>query len=135
MKKPRGMSIAHAMKPLVLAIAILGICSPAFALDKSSGNYWIKYCRNAININDNNKAANTDDLSLVEGNFCLGFVSGVSTGLKAANAICVPAGVTLGQQLKLVVREMDSYPEMLHKKIGTVVVAVMLKNWPCEQSK
>ena len=114
---------------MIVVTALLGACSPAAALDQNSGNYWIPKCHDLMNAIE----GKSDTNEVTNGMHCFGIVRGVAIGLQGTGAICMSDASTYRQAIKLVIAEADRYPEMMDKPFGAIVIAVLMKRWPCKQ--
>jgi len=75
----------------------------------------------------------SDTNEVTNGMHCFGIVRGVAIGLQGTGAICMSDASTYRQAIKLVIAEADRYPEMMDKPFGAIVIAVLMKRWPCKQ--
>jgi hypothetical protein len=67
---------------------------------------------------------------------CKGYISGAfdrSEGRGVANTpYCVPEGVLDTQLIKIVVKHLNEYPELLHYRASTLVADAFVGAFPCE---
>lgn len=76
-------------------------------------------------------------LDLCRGNtgaqsICLGYFAGVYDALHGVTH-CAPAGVTVGQAKDMVVRAMESVPEVRNETADRIAAHVFKKAWPCQR--
>lgn len=73
---------------------------------------------------------------------CLGFVLGAKDAMRL-NAItsrdalrfCMPAGVTNGQILAIVIKYVESVPEYRHQNASSLILVALLRAFPCPAKK
>jgi hypothetical protein len=68
------------------------------------------------------------------GAFDEGQCSGVMEGLLTAadQIICVPAGVTRNQTIRVVVQYIDQRPQRMHERFATLAYEALKEAWPCK---
>jgi hypothetical protein len=114
----------------VLIAAVLAACfyrAPSSAM-AGAGIDDLAGCRAAAD------GSKTSDYGLVfASGLCMGIVEGLMWSLPvAANKIlCKPKGVTLEQELKVLVKYMDDHPEELQELTTQLATSAFIKAWPC----
>ena len=61
--------------------------------------------------------------------FCIGYV----TGLGKSHAFCAPAGVTVGQLMRVIVKYLEARPELHHGDFGDLALIALSETWPCQR--
>lgn len=64
---------------------------------------------------------------------CTAYTKGVLDGilLYAKTVLCIPQGVTQGQILDIVKREIRDHPESRHYTAASLIVVALAKSFPC----
>jgi Ssp1 endopeptidase immunity protein Rap1a len=91
-----------------------------------SANGFMPGCRFFI---ERGGAARAREMQLVyDSGRCHGFVSAVAlTDL----GVCLPAGATIDQMMRVVVRYVDARPERAHEAFATLAQEALRAAWPC----
>jgi hypothetical protein len=92
----------------------------------SDGNTLLPYCKAALDSIDNNTWEDRHQAFSL--GFCLGLVEGVGF---ASVRVCPPKGVKVSQEMRVVVKYLESNPELLNFNEGLLVQAALSKAFPC----
>jgi hypothetical protein len=129
---------------IVLAAALVGSLGSAVANadeDVSSANYMLPLCKTWLKVNvehDRDEIKHiltTDPVQFTSSGMCAGFVIGVTETLRVAKVSCPPDGITNDQLVRMVVDQIEKYPERLHEDFIVPVTAVMIATWSCKPTK
>jgi Rap1a immunity proteins len=93
------------------------------AEDLNSANYFLPGCRALI--------ASDGDTNQRRAVYCLAFVDGLA--FPASSRFCVPANVTLGQVVRVVVKYVETLPERHHDQFGDLALEALERAWPCKR--
>lgn len=63
---------------------------------------------------------------------CLSYISGLSDGLRQGGMLCLPEGVTLGQQVAVVRKYLNDHPESLHLPRATLASSALTAAFRCK---
>ena len=70
---------------------------------------------------------------------CVGIVSALGAAatdselsIKGTTGVCVPEGVTMGQQVRVVVTYIDARPNRLHENFYVLTMEALRDAWPCK---
>jgi Rap1a immunity proteins len=68
--------------------------------------------------------------------FCVGQVSALALMMKARGTAgeggpCIPPGVTVGQEVRVVVRYIENQPNRMHEDFRALALAAFWEAWPC----
>ena len=63
---------------------------------------------------------------------CAEYTKGVADTLDATSMLCLPDGVTNGQQRAVVLKYLRDHPERLHELRSKLVRDALQKAWPCK---
>lgn len=121
------------MRAVLFAVLFAFFQSVALA---QSGNDLLRWCKEYLKEKDSN---------MWESGLCAGFIDGVSSGVDGMamlstpsfdqylkrKAYCVPAGVTKGQTIRIVVQRLEELPASLHLDAGLLVIGALSKAFPC----
>jgi hypothetical protein len=141
---------------LVMMISLL-IPVPAHAQTiatdvSASGSQFLEVCSVVEKADRKERLTETD---VADGAFCTGFMIGLSDGvglsiemLKHNNsslsylkgtmedlAICAPAGMPVGQGIRIVLKYIREHPEQAHLPTGQLVVLAEFNAFPCAPPK
>jgi hypothetical protein len=122
------------MKTTLATLGLLLAANTAWAQEGlHSGNDLLEGCRIA---SDPQHYANTTITVRMayRAGLCGGFVSmGVAHAryMEKERRSCPPDGVTTGQVLKMLVKYLDDYPQMLNGDLRGVTLIVLKNAWPC----
>jgi Rap1a immunity proteins len=108
--------------------------NPAFTANK-----LLAGCRAALTMGEGKGSGEPlNPVLSTEAGICMGVVSTVYTlgyffDPKAETNLrfCIPKGSTVGQAMRIVVRELDQKPELLHLDLGTITAVILHNFWPC----
>lgn len=84
-----------------------------------SGNALSAHCKGYDTIHE----------GIYNSGFCLGFIEGVSSLVED----CEGPNVTLGQEIKVVLKYMDDHPEQLDQNAATLVRRALMNAFPCKK--
>jgi Rap1a immunity proteins len=69
------------------------------------------------------------------------FYSGLCSGIVEAITdngsqlgVCIPAGVTYGEENLVVYKYANDHPEMLHLEMASIVLFALTRAWPCSSA-
>ena len=125
------------MKAWIGTVALIGLLgsSGAMAADpRFDGNELLEECQQYIKAIDGEKSFDG-----LKAGICGGFVAGVrntvsffNENLKKDERHCIPANVTNGQLVRVVVKSLQDKPQMLHmERTGLVWIAIR-NAYPCK---
>jgi hypothetical protein len=119
---------------IVIGLALVA-AQPALSqsVDVDSGNAYLPGCRAVVD--DKATAAKLKIEELLVGGKCMGVVSamiGVSTFFAPEYRYCVPAGVNIGQGMKVVISYLDANPSQLHLDFRVLVHRAFKAAFPCK---
>jgi hypothetical protein len=78
----------------------------------------------------NGKYHNIDEA--IGGATCSALVAGIAY-VWTAN-VCQPQGITVGQQVRIVLKYLSENPKELHKLAQEIIFEALKQAWPCEKS-
>lgn len=115
------------MRWIVIALVSLMVASAAASAqnenkpDINLGNFFLQFCENA-----DSPASGV-----------LFYVQGFSHGMLLQSSgrelpLCIPTGVTYGQQARVVCHYLKDNPAETHRPIGILLARAYSKAWPCE---
>jgi len=116
MKSNRGLEIRVGYT--IVAAVTMACAMYLSAVDGATGNAVVDFC-------------GEDTTDLTGFGYCMGAVDGVGTALVLTGHACIPAGVTIGQTVKMVVKKLDEHPELLDKMFPITAAYVIADAWPC----
>ena len=69
--------------------------------------------------------------------YCLGLVDGIVYGETGRDTFCIPsgAGVTLGQEVRVIVAYIDARPARLHHDLRLLALEALIDAWPCKRKQ
>ena len=103
------------MAVLLSAILVL----PASAAPPMTGSQLLDYCTSE---------------EAVERTYCMGYIMGYAEGAGGwGRAWCVPDGVTNGQVMEVVIRQLKTNPRDRHAGASLTVHRALRDAWPCEK--
>lgn len=97
----------------------------------SSANHFLPMCRAAIAITDDPNGLGRG-ISRGDARHCLGLIEGMEA-LATFNIFCPPAGVTTGQQMRVVIAFIEARPQRLHEDFRLLAVEALRQAWPCKK--
>lgn len=118
----------------IICLCVLFFC--AFAVGSSSqspqndavtGNGLLGSCQIHVKSMEN-RAYNETPFEAYRDGYCSGLVAGVSS---ASPRVCPDAGVTIGQQIRVVLKYLQDHPEELHLDDAVLVDRALTKAFPC----
>jgi hypothetical protein len=107
----------------------LTVTATMAAEDTRSANYMLPWCKFFVGGNANLSPADAFDEGI-----CLGTVAGIADvagflpGRRCAN---IPVGVTNGQEVRVVVRYIEAWPNRMHEEFVGLVLEALANAWPC----
>jgi len=120
------------MKRILLSLLLLSMSLPVYAVD---GNKLLDYCKKNIETQDNgtNTAAN-----LILAGGCVMYIKPafethdayVGWG-RMKPAYCRPEGVPPAQLVRIVVKHLEYFPELLHTSAASLVNNAFMGAFPC----
>lgn len=126
----------------VLRIAVALCVVSIFALPARSqsntdgtmgtGNYLIGACQLAVSAQDNPNSLITAQDELKIG-YCVGMSHGVTDTLVVNQQACLPNGVTLGQEVRVVEKFLQDNPAKLNQPGATLVIQAIEEAFPCKK--
>lgn len=103
------------------AIALFAVIAMGSALsaeqDTHSGNWWLQVCT----------TENVD-------RFCYGYIAALADyndNFQGPSLFCTPAGVTVEQAVRVVIKSLQSDPSTLHKPFFALSTRALRKAFPC----
>jgi hypothetical protein len=63
----------------------------------------------------------------------IGFIAGVSSGLQIGGIACFPEGATVGQNMDIVKRALESNPSVRHEEAGILAMGALMTVFPCKK--
>lgn len=125
-----------------LAVLYLAVLPFAVGLDPSPAHAQqaTSYAARALQADCRHFAEEATDLPDIDGAFRQGICVGIFAGMVAYGPamepklrFCPPEGVGYKQAMKLVLRGIDTQPDLLDEDLRNVVVAVLRHTWPCKR--
>ena len=113
------------LRGIAFMIVVLLLCEAAVAQDPDklfSANQIMSGCRAIISKND----AGTSFFQA----HCLGIVEAISV---VAPDLCIPPGVTTGQDIRVIVKYIDDRPARLHERFIPLALEALRAAWPCKK--
>lgn len=117
------------------AVALAGFLSGEQVMAAGSdGNELLLQCRSVV------RSMDTDQMNGSYGDgLCLGLIHGVKgmtwfleDGLSQPYRTCIPGDVNNGQAARIVVKFLESRPELLNQDRGTLVWRALKNAYPCK---
>ena len=103
--------------------------SPAWAAD---GNHLLQKCKAT-------ELKHTTPSEDIDWGYCMGTVHGVGSTIRDLGSflppnlrICIPDGVTTGQNVKVVLKYLKDNPEQLHRDDTVLIHFALRKAFPCK---
>jgi Rap1a immunity proteins len=126
---------------MIMLALVLATSAQVRGEDKSadnSANHWLPLCKTWVRIDETAageiaEIARRDMYRLTEIGECVGQVIGIGTWLRDLGQMCPPKEVTIGQTIRMIVKEVESHPDQLHQDFALHAGAVMIKSWPCRK--
>lgn len=92
------------------------------------GNQLLPKCQAAIGSMDGIVWKNTDEA------WGAGICGGLVAGIGYASAlVCLPDGVTIGQQVRVVVKYLNDHPEQLQHDERNLIDVALASSFPCKK--
>lgn len=101
----------------------------------TTGQMVLARCQSALNHIDHGQNVKDYDMG-----WCLGFVKGIANGylfgigknrVRRSRRFCPPAGATVGQQVRTIVKFLQDHPKHLHKSGAALSLFALIKAFPC----
>ncbi len=105
------------------------LASPNAQAPMRSANYLLPYCKYFLT--DRTEGGYNVGFGV---GLCAGMIAGivrVSNNLPDQMSSCLPAGVTHGQEVRVVVAYVEARPERMHEDMYALVVEALHHAWPC----
>lgn len=96
---------------------------------KSDGNALITSCQATVRSMD---GIDVKDVERYGATFCLGLVEGIGW---ASPDVCLPDGVVVGQEIRVVVKYLNDHPEKLNLDERVLTHAALASAFPCTKKK
>jgi len=133
------------MKFVFMATAVFACTIPCHAIRPTSGNDLMPQCKAALDLETalQNDSALPPPQAQRDAYHCMGIIEGVSETLdhwtfstevvaqKQIRHACIPAEVTLEQEIKIFLKYADAHPELLHIAGTNLVIGALLDAFPC----
>jgi hypothetical protein len=117
--------MSNFLRGFVLITAMIFNCEIALAeVDRSSANYLMPGCRAFLQPSSPSPVF-TVMLLTAE---CSGLIEGL---IYARTTVCLPAGVTSAQAIRIVVKYIDDEPARLHENFKALALEALRAAWPC----
>jgi hypothetical protein len=126
------------VKSIIVFIVILLYSTPVISpAAEVTGAELLKQCKGAVNFRDSSGSTN------FKVGQCLGYISGLTDTanyyyhnkkIRNAHAFCIPKEVTLGQEVMVVVKYLESHPEKRMEPRFTLVMTALTKAFPCARN-
>jgi hypothetical protein len=110
-----------------LAFALFAI--PARAQNTTDGNYLLGSCQITIRLVDNPNAKQ-DVYEAWRNGICQGVVQGVG---ETSNLVCPAEHVTIGQEVRVVLKFLQDHPEKLNLRGTKLVEEALAQAFPCSK--
>lgn len=115
----------------------MNLLMPVYAADSYlDGDQLLSKCREAIKGADGDANYNSSDTNL-----CFGYLQSAADTHHAYTKsglvepiFCRPEGVSVGKLVLIVVKFLDTHPEVLHNAAGGLVSAALREAFPCSTS-
>jgi hypothetical protein len=107
-----------------LALTIT-VASPSAAEDISSANSRMPGCRDFVNRGNQTSLNDAFDQG-----FCAGTVGGIAF-TKRSPCLDIPDGVTLGQEVRVVISYIEARPARMHELFRGLALEALQAAWPC----
>jgi hypothetical protein len=115
----------------VLIAAVVLNCGVAFGQNNdttsASANYVMEGCRATITGMEKIPPGNL--VLILDAAKCYGLVDGLAY---AASDLCVADHVTLGQEIRVVVKYIDDRPQRLNESFKALALEALRAAWPCK---
>ena len=122
------------MKSTLFFLAILLCSMPVICpAAGTTGAELLQQCKGAINFRDNSGSTN------FKVGQCLGYISGLTDSenyyhkkrSRNSHNFCIPKDVTLGQEVMVVVKYLESHPEKLRESRFILAKTALANAFPC----
>ena len=112
----------------VAAILVATAPPPRAAADIDSASRLLPGCKFAIDGGPTRYGIGVE----FEAARCIGYVAGLA---KASPDFCQPAGVTVGQMIRVVVTYVEARPARHHEEFGELALEALEEAWPCRRNE
>lgn len=93
---------------------------------RQDGNELLLSCQSVVDsMSDGSLKGNAYDRG-----FCVGLVEGIAY---ASSTVCVPKGVTIGQEVRVVAKYLNDHPEQLNHDERILTDAALSNAFPCKK--
>ncbi|MHC9247754.1 Rap1a/Tai family immunity protein [Aeromonas jandaei] len=75
-----------------------------------------------------------DEFYYMNSSECRGYITGVSDAL-SGYTFCIPSGVTVGQDVDIVMRYLSEHPESRHINAAELIARALYESFPCKSKK
>ncbi|MFT5394873.1 MAG: hypothetical protein ACI85N_000052 [Gammaproteobacteria bacterium] len=122
------------MKRIILALLLLNLAMPIYAADSYlDGDQLLSKCKEAIKGADGDANYNSSDTNL-----CFGYLQSAADTHHAYTKsgliepiFCRPEGTSVGNLVLIVVKFLETHPDVLHNAAGGLVSAALREAFPC----
>lgn len=116
--------------------------SSALGVAAIDGNELLRKCNVYIRVADGSK--NFTNSELGDGNFCVGYVTGVldtsfiwqindTTPTNHSTHFCVPDGLTNGQVVRVIAKWLEDHPARLHERAILLTTDALKEKFSCRR--
>jgi hypothetical protein len=120
-------------RPIAASLAACAVWSMPARSEPAdlSANYLMPGCRHIVAVGPGRIAMNARNAQTVyTGGWCAGFVTGIALVNPGS---CPPAGSTIDQTLRVVVKYVDERPQRMHEDFSVLVQEALATTWPCQR--
>ena len=111
-----------------IAAILVALTAPTGAADGlRSASRLLPGCKVAIDDDPTRHSTGVEILAA----YCLGYVDGLSKLSSAAARFCMPAEATVGQLVRVVVKDVEAHPARHNEDFGDLALEALEKEWPC----
>jgi len=117
------------MKATVVALLVSAVGFAQSSAWATTGNELSDICQIAARDSPNGS------LELAKAMDCQGFVEAivlVGRRMREEDRFCAPAGVTVGQAIKVLVKYLNENPDQTHQAGESLAISAFGKAWPCK---
>lgn len=117
---------------VILELVLMGVLGTvSHAQDTKSGNFLLDSCQISLRVAENPDIDSTlSKYEIWRDGLCQGTVEGVAV---ASPIICLPEGVTVHQEIRVVVKYLQGHPEKLHLRSTSLVESALSEAFPCSK--
>ena len=114
-------------RPMVAALLVVLMATAGAADGLRSASRLLPGCKVAIDDDPTRHSTGVEVLAA----YCLGYVDGLSKLSSAAARFCMPAEATVGQLVRVVVKDVEAHPARHNEDFGDLALEALEKEWPC----